>query len=142
MDDNSKVDLETQVVVDGLQASPQELHASFEIANEHLSEVRDRHTMMLATAGELPESQIASIAPERRLKWMVEELNGRTHQDGFTIPLQGADSTMIDLVKGEIEGHSILKISAGSEFERNIPIPAALSNIQAKVEDGVLSLNW
>lgn len=142
MDELPEVKIESEVAVDGLQASVQELHAAFEISTDHLAEVRDRHTMMLATAGEIPESQIMVIAPERRLKWMVEELNGRTHNGGFTIPLQGADSTMIDLTKGELEGNSILKLSVGTEFVRLFPIPAAVANIQAKVEDGVLSLNW
>ena len=67
-------EVEIQVVSDGLDASPSELHAAFEISGDHLAEVRDRHTMMLITSGELPESHMAEIAPERRLDWMVKEL--------------------------------------------------------------------
>ena len=38
--------VEIEVVTDGLDASPSELHAAFEISGDHLNEVRDRHTMM------------------------------------------------------------------------------------------------
>ena len=60
-------EIEIQAVSDGLDASPSELHAAFEISGDHLAEVRDRHTMMLVASGEIPESHIADIAPERRL---------------------------------------------------------------------------
>ena len=69
--------VDVEVVNSGLDATPSELHAAFEMSGDHLSEVRDRHTMMLVTSGELPESHIADIAPERRLNWIVEELNGK-----------------------------------------------------------------
>ena len=48
--------VEIEVVTDGLDASPSELHAAFEISGDHLNEVRDRHTMMLVSSGEIPES--------------------------------------------------------------------------------------
>ena len=68
-------EVEIKAVSDGLGASPSELHAEFEMTGDHLAEVRDRHTMMLVTSGELPESHMADIAPERRLNWMVKELS-------------------------------------------------------------------
>ena len=101
-------EVEIQAVSDGLDASPSELHAVFEVAGDHLAEVRDRHTMMLVTSGELPESHIADIAPERRLDWMVKELNGNIHSNGLTIPLYGANMDSIHISRGELDGHSIL----------------------------------
>ena len=56
MEEWEEVEIET--VSDGLDASPSELHAAFEMSGDHLSEVRDRHTMMLVTSGELPLSLI------------------------------------------------------------------------------------
>ncbi len=135
-------DVEIQTVSAGLDARPRELHAAFEIGGDHLKEVRDRHTMLLVTSGELPETHIASIAPERRLDWIVEEMNGNKFKDGFSIPLHGSENNMINLSKGEIEGHSILRLRIGTEFERNIPIPENIDSINAVLEDGILSVKW
>ena len=115
MEEWEEVEIET--VSDGLDASPSELHAAFEMSGDHLSEVRDRHTMMLVTSGELPETHMAEIAPERRLDWVIDELNGRRHSDGLSIPLRGAEMENIDLTKGELDGHSTLKLKVGT-FER------------------------
>ena len=52
MEEWQEIPIETKEVSDGLDAQPQELHASFELSGDHLAEVRDRHTMMLVTAGE------------------------------------------------------------------------------------------
>jgi len=140
MEDWEQVEIE--VVTDGLDASPSELHAAFEISGDHLNEVRDRHTMMLVSSGEIPESHMAEIAPERRLNWIVDELNGKRHTNGLTIPLHGADSSSIDLAKGEIEGHSILKLCVGENFVRNLPLPADIDSIKATLKGGVLDLSW
>lgn len=135
-------EVDLKVVSDGLDATPTELHAAFEISGDHLQEVRDRHTMMLVTAGELPEQQMQEIAPERRLAWIVEELNGRREKDGLVIPLHGADASMIELARGEVEGHSILKLKVGHDFERNLPLPTDVKSINATLEGGVLNLRW
>ena len=134
--------VEIEVVTDGLDASPSELHAAFEISGDHLNEVRDRHTMMLVSSGEIPESHLAEIAPERRLNWIVDELNGERHTNGLTIPLLGAEASSIDLAKGEIEGHSILKLRVGENFVRNLPLPADIDSIKATFNGGVLDLSW
>ena len=134
--------VEIEVVTEGLDASPSELHAAFEISGDHLNEVRDRHTMMLVSSGEIPESHIAEIAPERRLNWIVDELNGKRHTNGLTIPLLGAEVSSIDLAKGEIEGHSILKLCVGENFVRNLPLPADIDSIKATLKGGVLDLSW
>ncbi|MBA4695350.1 MAG: hypothetical protein DWC06_05490 [Candidatus Poseidoniales archaeon] len=134
-------DVEIKQVSDGLDASPTELHAAFELSGDHLAEVRDRHTMMLVTSGELPEKHMANIAPERRLDWMIDELNGRLHSDGLSIPLHGAEMDAINLTKGQIEGHSILKLKVGN-FERNLPLPASVETVSAVMKDGVLDVRW
>jgi hypothetical protein len=135
-------EIEIEVSTTGLQASPSELHAVFELAGDHLSEVRDRHKMVMVESGSLPESHLADIAPERRMKWIIEELNGIAHDRGFTIPLLGASDSEISLFKGEIDGHSILKLQVNSDFIRKIPIPSDVSSIKAKLEDGLLKLDW
>ena len=134
--------VEIQVVTDGLDASPSELHAAFEMSGDHLNEVRDRHTMMLVSSGEIPEGHMAEIAPERRLNWIIDELNGKRHNNGLTIPLLGADASSIDLAKGEIQGHSILKLRVGENFVRNLPLPAEIDSIKATLKGGVLDLSW
>ena len=40
---------------------------------------------------------MADIAPERRLDWVIEELRGRRHSDGLSIPLHGVEMDNIDL---------------------------------------------
>tara|TARA_B100000530_G_C15891883_1_gene461770 strand:+ start:427 stop:846 length:420 start_codon:yes stop_codon:yes gene_type:complete len=139
MEEWEEVEIET--VSDGLDASPSELHAAFEMSGDHLSEVRDRHTMMLVTSGELPETHMAEIAPDRRLDWVIDELNGRRHSDGLSIPLHGAEMENIDLTKGELDGHSTLKLKVGT-FERKLPIPADIENIKANFTDGILNIRW
>ena len=139
MEEWEEVEIET--VSDGVDASPSELHAAFEMSGDHLSEVRDRHTMMLVTSGELPETHMAEIAPERRLDWVIDELNGRRHSDGLSIPLHGADMENIDLTKGELDGHSTLKLKVGT-FERKLPLPADIENIKANFTDGILNIRW
>jgi len=134
-------DVDIEVVSSGLDAKPSELHAAFEISGDHLAEVRDRHTMMLVTSGELPESHIADIAPERRLNWIIDEMNGKMHADGLSIPLHGAEVDSIDLSKGELEGHSILKLKIGN-FERKLPLPGEVESIKATLNDGVLNVLW
>ena len=133
--------VDVEVVNSGLDATPSELHAAFEMSGDHLAEVRDRHTMMLVTSGELPESHIADIAPERRLNWIVEELNGKRHSNGISIPLHGADLESIDISKGELDGHSILRLKIGN-FERKLPLPSEVDSIKATMSDGILNLNW
>lgn len=133
--------VDVEVVNSGLDATPSELHAAFEMSGDHLAEVRDRHTMMLVTSGELPESHIADIAPERRLNWIVEELNGKRHSNGLSIPLLGADLESIDISKGELDGHSILKLKIGN-FERKLPLPSEVDSIKATMSDGILNLSW
>jgi len=135
-------EIEIEVSTTGLQTSPSELHAVFELAGDHLSEVRDRHKMVMVESGSLPESHLADIAPERRMKWIIEELNGIAHDRGFTIPLLGASDSEISLFKGEIDGHSILKLQVNSDFIRKIPIPSDVSSIKAKLENGLLKLDW
>ena len=139
MEEWEEVEIET--VSDGLDASPSELHAAFEMSGDHLSEVRDRHTMMLVTSGELPETHMAEIAPDRRLDWVIDELNGRRHSDGLSIPLHGAEVENIDLTKGELDGHSTLKLKVGT-FERKLPLPADIENIKANFTDGILNIRW
>ena len=134
-------DVDIEVVRSGLDATPSELHAAFEISGDHLAEVRDRHTMLLVTSGELPESHIADIAPERRLNWIIDEMNGKMHADGLSIPLHGAEVDSIDLSKGELEGHSILKLKIGN-FERKLPLPTEVESIKASLNDGVLNVLW
>ena len=84
---------------------------------------------------------MAEIAPERRLDWMVKELNGNIHSDGLTIPLHGAAKDSIQLSRGELDGHSILKLQVG-EFVRKLPIPAESNSIDASLSDGVLNIKW
>ena len=134
-------EVEIQTVSDGLDATPSELHAAFELSGDHLGEARDRHTMMLVTSGELPERHMDEIAPERRLNWIIEELNGRRHSDGLSIPLHGAETESVDLSKGLIEGHSILKLRVGN-FERNLPLPANYDSIKATINGGILDIRW
>ena len=135
-------EIEIEVSTTGLQASPSELHAVFEVAGDHLSEVRDKHKMVMIESGTLPESHLSDIAPERRMKWIVEEMNGIAHGRGFTIPLLGASDSEISLFRSEVDGHSILKLQVNSDFIRQIPIPSDVSGINAKLENGVLKLDW
>ena len=46
----------------------------------------------------------------------------------------------IDLSKGELEGHSILKLKVGT-FERKLPLPADIETI-ASYTDGILNIRW
>lgn len=125
-----------------LAARPETLHADFAIQADHLHEARDRHTMLLVTAGELPESNLAEIHPQRRLAWMVDELNGLLHPDGLSIPLHGADQDLVEISIGEMNGLRSLKLRIGSDFERIMPLPEDSSEPKATINDGVLELRY
>ena len=125
-----------------LAARPETLHADFAIQADHLHEARDRHTMLLVTAGELPESNLAEIHPQRRLAWMVDELNGLLHPDGLSIPLHGADQDLVEISVGEMNGLRSLKLRIGSDFERIMPLPEDSSEPKATINDGVLELRY
>ena len=47
----------------------------------------------------------------------------------------------IHISRGELDGHSILKLQVG-EFVRKLPIPADSSSIDASLNDGVLNIRW
>ena len=127
---------------EGLSSGPEILHAEFAIQADHLHEARDRHTMLLVTAGELPEANLAEIHAMRRLAWMVDELNGMLHPDGLSIPLHGADLDMVQLSIGEMNGLRSLKLRIGSEFERIMPLPEHSQDPKASINDGKLELRY
>ena len=57
---------------EGLETDAATLQALFESSNDHLADVRQRHTEVLITAGMLPESRILSppwLARRRRKQW-------------------------------------------------------------------------
>ncbi len=60
-----------------LDAAPEALHMAMAETATHLNEVRTAHLHHLVTAGMLPETHLASVEPERRLAWVMEELHGR-----------------------------------------------------------------
>jgi hypothetical protein len=127
---------------ESLSIRPETLHAEFAIQADHLHEARDRHTMLLVTAGELPEANLAEIHPMRRLAWMVDDLNGLLHPDGLTIPLHGADLDMVELSIGEMNGLRSLKLRIGSDFERIMPLPEDSTEPKATINDGKLELRY
>ena len=156
MDEWKPLDLTTEItdheVVDpaapeGLDTDAASLQAHFEASNDHLMEVRQRHTEVLVTAGMLPESGLAEHLPERALAWVVESINGRMNPDGLTIPLLGTNETAIQLHVKETEEATLVRLdiedSEGPDLVRELPLPIeAAATLAANYSHGRLTLRW
>lgn len=138
-----EVDSKLQPVTVGLAAEPMHLHSEHLSGASHLSEVRDMHTKLLVTAGELPESNLADIHPERSLKWMVEELGGTVGQRAVSIPLKGTTLGRVELYRGELHGHPAMKLNLlDIHWEKTIPLPEEVGQLTATWDSGNLVIEW
>ena len=135
------------VVPEGLETDAATLQALFESSNDHLADVRQRHTEVLITAGMLPESGLAEHHPERALAWVVEGINGRLNPDGLTVPLLGTHEDAIQLHVKQTEEATLVRLdiedSEGPNLVRELPLPAgAASTLAANFSNGRLTLRW
>lgn len=156
MDEWKALDLDTEdaghealapVVPEGLETDAASLQAHFESANNHLADVRQRHTEVLVTAGMLPESGLAEHLPERALAWVVEGINGRMNPDGLTIPLLGTNEEAIQLHVKHTEQATVVRLdiedTEGPNLVREFPLPSdAASTLAANYSNGRLTLRW
>ena len=55
--------------------------------------------------------------------------------------MHGTDIGSINLTKGNIDGHSILKLNIGN-FERKLPLPSEVESFEATMENGILQIRW
>ena len=132
---------------EGLETDAATLQALFESSNDHLADVRQRHTEVLITAGMLPESGLAEHHPERALAWVVEGINGRLNPDGLTVPLLGTHEDAIQLHVKQTEEATLVRLdiedSEGPNLVRELPLPAeAASTLAANFTNGRLTLRW
>mgnify|MGYP005687148217 FL=1 len=132
---------------EGLETDAATLQALFESSNDHLADVRQRHTEVLITAGMLPESGLAEHHPERALAWVVEGINGRLNPDGLTVPLLGTHEDAIQLHVKQTEEATLVRLDIedgeGPNLVRELPLPAeAASTLAANFSNGRLTLRW
>jgi hypothetical protein len=145
---NEPLDLAPEKPIsNGLEVTPNLLHDQFQQQAEHLGEVAQLHTQVMATAGMLPETHIAEVQPQRQLAWVIKELHGRLNPDGLSIPLLGAELNQINLQVLKTETHSTVKLTIAEEknsiFERLMPLPEeATGDITAHFVNGRLHLRW
>ena len=137
----------TPSVPEGLETDATSLQAHFEVANNHLTDVRQRHTEVLVTAGMLPESGLAERLPERALEWVVKGINGRVNPDGLTIPLLGTTEAAIQLHVKHTEEATLVRLdiedTEGPNLVRELPLPTeAASTLAANYSNGRLTLRW
>ena len=152
MDINTELDdaivEDSYVDFSGLSVNPENLHTEFHATANHLQDVEQRHRQVLVTAGMIPEEHIANIEPSMKLKWMVEELNGRMNPDGLTIPLLGINFDELSIYSKEeassIEVKIAIKDGESESFERvfNIPKDTVKNNISAHFINNRLQLRW
>ena len=134
-------------VPEGLETDAPSLQAHFEVSNNHLADVRQRHTEVLVTAGMLPESGLADHLPERALAWVVEGINGRMNPDGLTIPLLGTNEAAIQLHVKQTEEATLVRLdiedTEGPNLVRELPLPTeAGATLAANYNNGRLTLRW
>ena len=126
MADDSDFEEGTKFKPFGLEELPSIAHESFHQHATHLHEVMDRHTAVLVEAGKLPETHLANIDPQRKLVWMIEELNGNVTENAITIPLRGAEADEISWhVERNTQGSRLL-LEVGEIFSREFDIPASI----------------
>lgn len=127
----------------GLSTNPGILHDRHLHSANHLAEVQEMHTRLLVSAGELPETHMAEIAPERRLAWVIEEMGGKLSPSGASIPLRGTSLGRIELSRGELHGHPALKLNLlDVDMVRTIPLPDEADLVSATWSAGELQLHW
>lgn len=132
-----------EVIHTGLESAPAALHEHHLAGATHLLEVQEMHTRVLISAGELAEEHIASIAPERRLAWVIEDLHGSIRSRGVTIPLRGTRPGRVELTCGELHGHPALRLNLlDVEIERTIPLPEEADQVTARWAAGDLHIDW
>ena len=134
-------------VPEGLETDAPRLQAHFEVSNNHLADVHQRHTEVLVTAGMLPESGLAEHLPERALAWVVEGINGRMNPDGLTIPLLGTNEAAIQLHVKQTEEATLVRLdiedTEGPNLVRELPLPTeAGATLAANYNNGRLTLRW
>ena len=148
--DSSELIIEdySKVETSGLTVNPESLHSEFHATANHLSEVEQRHRQVLVTAGMIPEEHIANVEPGMKLQWMVEELNGRIHPDGLTIPLIGINLNELQIFSkqesNKVEIRISIKEGQSQSFERvfNIPKDTLKDSISAHFINNRLHLRW
>jgi len=123
-------------------SDPQSLHFAFSSDATHLEEVRLNHQKNLFTAGLVPESHLAEIAPERQLAWMVEELNGEVNESGFRLPLMGLSQNEVNISTSSINGIMTLKLNLGEHLQRVTRLPRGVTKISTHWNDGWLSISF
>ena len=139
MGDDSDFEEYTKFKQFGLEELPSIAHESFHQQATHLHEVMDRHTTILVEAGKLPETHLANIDPQRKLAWMIEELNGNITENAITIPLRGAE---VDDISWHVERNTqALAFSLKLEnFSREFDIPASIDSEDVSLIDGMLEI--
>ena len=100
------------------------MHSDFMARATHLNEVENLHKQVLVTAGMIPEEHISHIEPSMKLKWLVDELNGRVNPDGLTIPMFGVEYQNIKIYSKETDNQTQIKIEIvefdGQKFQREL----------------------
>ena len=140
MADDSDLEEETKYEPFGLEELPSFAHEAFNQQATHLHEVMDRHTAVLVEAGKLPETHLASIDPQRKLVWMIEELNGNITENAIKIPLHGAEPDNISWhVERQTNGSRFL-LKVEEIFTREFDIPASIESEDVKLIDGMLEI--
>jgi hypothetical protein len=129
-----------------LDAVPEALHLAMSESATHLHEVRTAHLHHLVTAGMLPETHLASVEPERRLAWVMEELHGRMDVDGLTLPMAGVLPEQVHADVVEAEHGSILTLRIEQDnapaLERRLPLLAQAETVHHAFVDGHLVVRW
>ena len=127
----------------GLAGKPHLLHAQHLSSIPHLAEVQEMHTRFLVSAGELPESHIAEVLPERRLEWMVAELGGIVDERRISIPLRGTTLGRVEVCTGEINGHPAMKLNLlDIDWQQTVTLPDNASELTAIWDSGELHIGW
>ena len=127
----------------GLASMPHLLHAQHLSSIPHLAEVQEMHSRFLVSAGEIPESHLAEILPERRLEWMVAELGGIVGERRISIPLRGTTLGRVKVSTGEINGHPAMKLNLlDIDWQQTVTLPDDTSELTAIWDSGELHIGW
>ena len=139
----SVADVGVPSVAEGLAGEPHLHHANHLNSPRHLAEVQELHTRFLVSAGEIPESHLAEILPERRLKWLVDELGGILGDRRISIPLRGTTLGRVEVSKGEMHGHPAMKLNLlDIDWMQTVTLPDGAGELTAVWDSGDLYISW
>ncbi len=134
-----------EVNLEGLSATPEQLHQGFLADLGNLQEIHDAHVGVVADNFSAVESNFDRVAGAISTTAMLNRFDGRLDEGHISLPLHGCELSGIELSETEVDGSTILKLSLssrqGDAFEQAFQLPQGSRLATASWQSGELHLH-